>query len=368
MTVFEVIAGVLYFLPIVLVASFLLFTGGTLAWSRGPSAQGALARIALAVPVTVALDTLATLLLTIVFPLGTSAIIARALWTVGALALFVRHRGALRLATLRPALPTVAVAVSTSVLAVWPFRETSHTLNAWDREWHVPLASSLQAQTLPFSNVFEPSRLRYHYLGDVVAAILRTFSGNALSSAAGLSLSHDLFVGLTAGWLATLVTALGRRRQIVALFGGIGLALHGPMLRTLNADYDGYAYHPFSRLSYRPHVPIAFFALTTFAGTLALLAARSPLREPALEGRVWRRLTRVRWLPRLALLSSMMLLSLTDETSAALVGAALAFVWLFNPRLLAERRGWAMLWLVLLALALIVPNFAFTGSLAPGGP
>jgi hypothetical protein len=62
------------------------------------------------------------------------------------------------------------------------------------------------------------------------------------------------------------------------------------------------------------------------------------------------------------------LLSVTDETSAAVLGLCLGIAWLTDPQLLAptRRRGLALLGGLLVAL--IVTNLVYAGSLAPGGP
>lgn len=361
-------AAVLYLLPVIFVAVLLLLRTSSAELARGASPHGALTRLAMSVPIVLGADVLAVLLLGFCVPLGTSVVIVRVLWTFGAVAYGVRHRRGLSLAPMRVALLPLALAALAGALGTLPFCETSFTLNAWDREWHIPLVASLEGQRLPFSNVFEPARLRYHYLGDVIAAALRVLSGNVASAAAALSLAHDLFFFLTGAWLALLSFGLGRRRWLFGVFAGASILLHGPGQRALAGDYDGFAFHPFSRLSYRPHVPISLFALVAFSGSLAVLAARAPTPDPQPIGTPLQRLRAMAWPPRVALLASMMLLAMSDETSAAVLGAAMAFVWLANPRVLAERRLAAFGFLIALALALIVPNFVFTATLAPGGP
>ena len=175
-----------------------------------------------------------------------------------------------------------------------------------------------------------------------------------LSSSRSLALAHDLFLGLTAAWLALLARGAGARRLWACALGGATLVWHGPWPRQFHPDYDGYAYHLFAQLSYRPHVPLALFAMTGFVGALTVRAAPG-LRVPPL-----RTLS--------ALVASVSILSISDETSVGILGLSLGITWLFAPRILGFRRRGGLLALLALGAAVVVPNRLFSASLSPGSP
>jgi hypothetical protein len=345
LTFVELLAACGYLLPVILLASV------------SARRDTALVDVALQVPVAIAADLFTTLLLTRVFPLEASALLVRGLWLAGSLAVWIRRRRAAD----HPAWPralggwTLAVGAAAGVLVVLPFLSMSRTFNIWDRDWHSPLAASLQGQTLPFHNVYDAGVvLHYHFSGDVVAAMLRTFSFDVLSSSRSLGLAHDLFLGLTAAWIAVVSRALGTRRLWACVLGGAALVWHGPWPRQLQGDYDGYAYHLFAQLSYRPHVPLALFAMTCFVGALTIQSA------PGLRVSPRRTLA--------TLVASVSILGTSDETSVGVLGLSLGIAWLFVPEILGFRRGGGVLAMLSLGAALFVPNRLFSASLSPGGP
>ena len=315
--------------------------------------ETALWDVALQIPVAVAADLFTTLLLTRVFPLEVSAFLVRGLWLVASVVLWRRQRSS----AWPRALPawTLVAALASGVIAVVPFLPLSRTFNIWDRDWHSPLATSLQGQTLPFHNVYDPAIVfHYHFSGDVVAAVLRALSFDVLSSSRSLALAHDLFLGLTAAWLTLVARAVGTRRLWACALGAATIVWHGPWPRQFHPDFDGYAYHLFAQLSYRPHVPLSLFAMTSFVGALTVQAAPG-LRVPPLRSLV-------------ALVASVSILGISDETTAGILGLSLGLTWLFVPQVLGFRRVHGLLALGALAAALIVPNRIFAASLSPGGP
>jgi len=346
LTLVELLVAVAYLAPVALVVGL------------SARRETALWDVALQIPVAVAADLFVTLLLTRVFPLEVSAFVVRGLWVAAAVVVVARRRrrSADRSAWPR-ALPawTVVAAVAAGVIAVVPFLPLSRSFNIWDRDWHSPLTSSLQAQTLPFHNVYDPTVVfHYHFSGDVVAAVLRAYSFDVLSSSRGLGLAHDLFLGLTAAWLTLVARGVGTRRLWACALGAATIVWHGPWPRQFQPEFDGYAYHLFAQLSYRPHVPLSLFGMTTFVGALTLQAAPG-LRVPPLRSLG-------------ALVASVSILSISDETSVGILGLSLGLTWLFIPQILGFSRARGVLALLAIGAALVVPNALFSASLSRGGP
>lgn len=319
-----------------------------------------------------ALDAVAVLVLARWLPLSDATWIARGAWLV--VALLAWRRGALRL---RPSLASTAL-LGACVALVWHgFHRLSYEIAVWDRDWHVPLVSSLRAQRAPFENVFLPrAALRYHYLGDVVAAMLQSLSRGRLNASLALSLAHDLYLSLTAAVvaLACHFAALSAHPRSAArgLFGAaVGLAgawatifaspfvlTHAPLRELLETSDSGplcgHSYLPFASIAYRPHVVVAAFFLTQTFLALATVARA--------EGRgadTRRHLA--------ALLAAAAPLALCDEASHALVGGALLCTAALVPGSLGRR------WLPGVAVAaaylalLPVMSAGLDGSLAIGG-
>ena len=323
---------------------------------------GALARrestlgdVALLVPIAIGVDLAAILLVTQVVPLGIGAWLVRGAWLAGGAASIAFRKGPRPRAPRALPMGALLMALAAGVLAVLPFLVISRTYNIWDREWHNPLVASLGGQTLPFHNVYEPRAvLRYHFTGDVVAAVLRALSLDVLSSSRSLALAHDLFLGLTAAWMTLLARGLGARRLWMSALCAVAVVWHGPWPRKLSSSYDGYSFFLFAQLSYRPHVPVSLFAMASFVGALVLLARPRP---GIAKGRVLA-----------ALAASASILATSDETTIGVLGLSLGIVWLFAPRVLDERRKTGLIALAVLGAAVLGPNLAFSASLSPGGP
>lgn len=319
-----------------------------------------------------ALDAVVVLILARWVPLSDATWIARGAWV--ATALLAWRRGALRL---RPS-PTSLALVGACVALVWHgFHRISYELAAWDRDWHVPLVSSLRAQRAPFDNVFLPhAALRYHYLGDVVAAMIQSLSRGRINASLALSLAHDVYLSLTAALvaLACHFAALSGPPRSAArgLFGAAaGLAgawatifaspfvlTHAPLRELLETSDSGplcgHSYLPFASIAYRPHVVVAAFFLAQTFLALATLA-RAEGRGPDTRRHLG------------ALLAAAAPLALCDEASHALVGGALLCAAALVPGSLGRR------WLTGLAVAaaylalLPVMSAGLGGSLAVGG-
>lgn len=347
-----------YLLPALIVAS-----------RRGP--RGPITRC-LDAGAALALDAVAVILVSRWVSLGDATWIVRAAWALWALRAW--RRGELRP---RPETAVIALTIASIALVHKGFHRLSYELAMWDRDWHVPLVSSLRAQRAPFENVFLPrAMLRYHYLGDLIAAMLQSLSGDRIHASLALSLAHDLYLALTALLIALACHFAALRsaptRVAQGVFGAlIGLAgaaatlfaspfvlTHAP-LRELLETHDsgplcGHSYLPFASIAYRPHVVVAGFFLTQ-----SFLAMAAIARDGARSVDTPRQLA--------SLLAAACALSLCDEASHALVGGALLVTAAMIPGALGRR------WLSGVAAAgafvalLPIVSAGLDGSLAIGG-
>ena len=314
--------------------------------------------LALDVPVVVAADLLLMLALTRVLTLERSAFVSRALWLCATVVAHTWKR-APRTPIAWPRavdLGTVLTMVVAAAVVLLPFLPFSRTYNIHDRGWHGPLVAALQVQKLPFRNVFDPDEvLHYHLAGDFLAAALRAFSFDVLSSGRALALAHDLFLAMTAAWIALVCRAAGARRTLIVAFAAVAVVWHAPFPRGLGTPFDGQNFfYVFADLTYRPHVPVAFFGAVVFVGVLALRGA-SPASAP--PGRAL-----------LAMASAGALLSVSDEASAGVLGLALGLTWLVAPSVLGLGRLRGMGALVVLGAAVVLPNLLASATLSHGGP
>lgn len=319
----------------------------------------ALDEMALDIPLAVAADLLSILLVTKWVPLETAALASRAIWIGAGISATVSRcrRGdapAWPSAFRARAIGTVGVAVAATL---WLCSFISRKYVVWDSQWHTSIVATLGTERIPFSNPLMPVEvLHYHFSGDVLAAMQRTFSWNVISANRALASAHDLMFAL--GAAAVTLMVLGRRRPGAALSSLACLAVffNGPIpLRGgVGFSFLGYEYHSFVTLSYRPHVCLAGLLMV---GVLGAVATRLK-SEDALD----RRHTLA------TLVACFALLGVTDETSTALLGIGLGIVWLFAPEVLAASRWRGLAVLVGLAASIVVVNLLFQAALAPGGP
>ncbi len=315
---------------------------------------------ALDIPLAVALDLLGNLAVSFLLPLETAALVTRALWLAGGLAVVRRRRSqasfgwpaALGGRALAAVATSAAAATGLSLLLSRPYA-------IWDRYWHFPLVSSIAAQRLPFHNVFQPETvLRYHFSGDVLASELVAFSGRVLHGSLALSLGHDVVFGLLGASLALLCLSSGHRGAVAIALGACGVLLCGPIwfLRAgLGKRYEGYSYLNYFEMSYRPHIALEGLFLLAVTGAVVVR-----LRSP--RGSVAARQTAP------ALVGCLMVLAITDEASALLLGLSVAGAWLVCPDAVCPRRLPGLGLLALAAVGMLAVNVAFSASLSPGGP
>lgn len=348
---YALVALLLYLLPLVLYVT----VAGRVA-PRPP-----LARV-LDLGIAVALDTFFVLLLAKFTRLGTAVWISRGLYVVLSSVAVLRFR-----VWPRARWSTVLAMGAVAALAMLSIWRCSYELIIWDRDWHVPLTSSLRASRLPFENVYLPfAVLRYHYLGNVTAAALQVLSLDRINSALALTLSHDLFLALTAGVVAYICWQTGLRRLWLLPLTALPLVFAGPlvlgkpswreMFTTLDsASLCGFTYLNYTTLAYRPHVVVAgLYIVLVFAAVLVRL------RSDALHAAVARTTA--------SLLTSAAALALLDEASILMLTLGLWLAYQFSPRMVHPVPGRGIYLIFAMLLVVVVVNRLFDGSLSPGGP
>ena len=321
-----------------------------------------LAWFAAAIPAVVAIDLLGTIILCRLFRLEIAAGVSRLAWIVGGAVWYERRqrRRGLRLewpaaVDRRVVVAVVLAALTAAILSLI----LSRPYAIWDRELHIPVVAALRGQRLPFQNSYDPGiAFHYHFPGDVLATMLQVFSLDILHASLALSLAHDVMFALIGVTLALAMLASGRRPHHVVVLSVAAVLLAGPCVLRFGVGepYLGYSYYALYVWGFRPHQHVA---MLMFAGVAAVLITRGerPLREGT---RAWAFVA--------PLLAMLVLSSVTDETSAALLGLCLAVAWLVDPFLIApSRRGGAVL-LGATAAAFVVVNVLLAASLSRGSP
>jgi hypothetical protein len=323
--------------------------------------ERALWAYALDVPLVVALDLLAVLLLARFMRLEIAVLVSRVVWALVAVPTIVRARKAGRLAwpeaLRRRELGIVAFAATASFGLSVSLSRFCH--NA-DRAWHIPLVSSIRSQRVPFANVYEPAgRLAYHYTGDVLAAMCQVLSFDSIHSSRALSLAHDMMFGLTGASVALLLLWLGYRSLVPIVGVALGMLLAGPLtvLRDEKSRFEsGYNFINYLKLSYRPHVCVAGLLVVGFAGAILVRLRASEEGEAP---------------PTLAtaapLVAATGALALTDEASIGVLGVALGVAWLVAKDILHPKRSFGIAVLAALVVALAIPLVVIGGSFDPHG-
>ena len=333
----------------------------------------ALWEVALDLPLGVALDLLILLALSRLVTLEMAVLVSRPLWLMWVVACMVRRWrrhpavvGGTRWAGWRNRLSLawprslgrrdLMIAALAAALAVAASVEFSSLCHSYDRAWHIPLASSIRGQTLPFANVYEPDHaLAYHFSGDALAAALQVLSGARLHISYSLSLAHDIMFGLAAATTALLGRWLGIRRVVPAAIGGLVPLLFGPLVLLVpnGRHASGYNFPTLLKLSFRPHSSLAVLLLVAVMATV-LVRLRKGEDPPALArtGGV--------------LVACTALLSVTDEASIGVFGLALGLTWLLVPSVIHPRRLHGMLVLLALLGVVVGANLLYNGALVAG--
>ena len=308
--------------------------------------------------VAAAVDVVGVLVLARWMTLERAAWTSRALWTIGLSVAARRSRRELRLRL--PAKLTgraILAAVSSGAVGLGLSLLLSRPYALWDRLWHIPLVSVLRAQRAPFANVYDPAvPLNYHYTGDVLGALVQSFSLGVIHASVALSVAHDVLFTLLGAALGLWLHA--RRRGALACAAlTAAVILTGPvtLFRADAPASGGYAIFNLLTLSFRPHVPLA--CLLLFGVFVAVAARLLPGGHTLSPGRT-----------AAAILLPTTALALTDETSIVLLCASLGVVWLFAPRAVARTRRAGILVLVGAGALFLLANVVFSGSFAPGAP
>jgi hypothetical protein len=317
-------------------------------------------KLSLAIPLAVASDLLLLLLAAKAMRLEVAVLASRVAWLVVGAAWIAWAR--LRAGTW-PARPRALRAREMAALvlaasgAVVLSLQLSRPFHIWDRHWHIPLASVLRAQRLPFHNTFEPNAiLHYHLTGDVLGATFQILSFGVINSSLALSLAHDVIFALIAASAALAMLAAGHRGVWPPVLGALALLLQGPSAlrgEPPQLPFVGHSVETFEVVSFRPHAVLAALLLVGIVVSVAAQLRGGPATH------------------RLATVTLLVCgagLAVTDESSLAIVGLALGSAWIVEPNVLAPRRAEGLLILFGLGLAAIAANVAFHGALMPGGP
>jgi len=313
-------------------------------------------------PFAVAADMLLVLLLARFMVLDVAALASRALWLAGAGGALWRRRG--RRPLVWPGALDARAALQVGVLALLALGLSltlSRACAVWDRDWHIPLVASLGGQRVPFQNVYgagAATGLYYHFTGDVLASMLRAFSGDAPHASLALSLAHDVLFALLGAELGLLAAALGLRRLAPAALVAGATLLAGPVT-LLRESYrkveSGYSITNLFSLSFRPHEGLAFLLIL---GVIAVVLARlRDLRAAEFSWRSWS-----------ALAGPIAVLALTDEASLALLAVGLAVLWLADGRMFGADRRAGALRLGALAGLVVLTLLLFVGALGRHAP
>jgi len=317
--------------------------------------------LAVDIPAALALDLLVTALLSRLFLLDIAIWLTKASWLVlGAIVFFVRRRRGWR-----PSWPTelpreaLAQAVLVGLIALVLSLTMTRPCALWDRQFHVPLLTSLRGQTSPFVTVYEPWKaLHYHYGGNLLAASMQATSFSILHASHALSLVHDL----SCFWLGVTTTLVLRRLGLkqttllvlvflVMYFASPVIALEGQK----RPWYGGYSSTSYMSLSMRPHVALGMLAALPFF-TLPLVRLTELRKDVA-----WTELA----VPLLPLIPFLLIV---DEFAIGVLGLGLAAVWLIYPRVYAVTRRQGVYLFAGLGLAMLFGFLVMNGTVSPGAP
>ena len=252
----QAVAIAVYLVPIAVVLTLSARRDRSLAW------------MAAAIPAVVAADLLGTMLLCWLLRLELAAgVLAFSGWPAA--------RSSTTGATAAPASgwrgrrPSIGASWPASPPRPWSAIVLSAILSRpyalWDRELHIPLVAALRGQRLPFQNSYDPGiALHYHFSGDVLAAMLQTYSFDVLNASLALSLAHDVMFGLIGVTLAASLMSSGRRPLHVVVLSVAAVLLAGPCVLRFGVGepYLGYSYYALYVWGFRPHQHIAMLMFT----------------------------------------------------------------------------------------------------------
>jgi hypothetical protein len=216
----------------------------------------------------------------------------------------------------------------------------------------------MRGQSTPFYNVFQDhGQLYYHYIGDVHAVMLQALSFGHIHASTALSRSHDVVFGLVGLSFGLLAPGFGSKRWLPLVLLTSSCLLIGPATIFREGPSrlgTGHSLINLLSLSFRPHVPLSFLFMLGFtAAALLPVIHPSPPKRSA---------------TRFALFTCTAALSLTDEISLALLGAALGATWLVAPEVLCKKRRNGFLVLLGLVVTIGAVLLVYGGTFSPGAP
>ena len=316
---------------------------------------------ALDIPAALAIDLVLTVLVARFVVLDVAAWITKGLWLAAGLAIYLhgRRRGwRIR----RPAALTNAVlfqVLAVGLVGLGVSLMMSRPCAIWDRQFHVPLTTSLRGQLTPFHAVYEPwKKLNYHYGADLYAACLQAYSFGMLHASHALSWVHDISFFWFGVGTALVLRQMGLRSTVLNVLVFLVMLLAAPVTPIQGEHrpfFAGYSLVSFLSISFRPYVGMAAMATLPFLAIplvrLRELERDVPLREIAPP-----------------LIACVPLLLIVDEFIVGILGLGLGAVWLLYPRVLAPTRARGALLFAGLAAALVFGIAVMNGTVALGAP
>lgn len=314
--------------------------------------------LALDVPLALSVDYLLMMLVARLMTLEAAAWAARGVWLVLGAAFLVRDR-AKPVRILRSGIKKLGAVVLVGVAiyaCVYISVSLSREWGMWDRGWQDPLVASVRGQRAPFMNVYQPDvPLHYHYTGVALAAVLQALSFDSFHGSFALSLVHDVYFGLIGLTVGGLLHALGLRRWYVFALVALAVILNGPITAyRAQGPERGYAFLNYVQMSFRPYIAVAGLL---FVGIIGAVFVR-------LEG-LRRSTSPWRTLP--TLVASFVLLAVTEEPSAAILGLGVGAAWLVHEDAVHPKRWVGLVALLPMAASIPLGAKLFQTSLAAAG-
>lgn len=316
---------------------------------------------ALDIPAALALDLVATVVVSRFVFLDNAVWIVKGAWVAlgGVVFLYRRRKG------WRPSWPTelpaeaVGQALLLGVIGLLLSLLMTRSCAIWDRQWHVPSLTSMRGQVAPFFTVYEPWKsLHYHYGGNLMAASLQASSFAILHASHGLSLVHDIcsfWFGVT---LTLLLRKLGLKHTTLLVLSLLVMLFASPVVPMEGEHrtwFGGYSTTNWMSLSFRPHVALAALMTVPF-----LAAPLIRLTELELDVD-WRALC-------LPLSICVPLMLIVDEFALGTLGLGLAAVWILFPRVFATSRLRGLFLFAGLGLGMAFGIAIMQGTISPGAP
>lgn len=314
--------------------------------------------LALDVPLALSVDYLLMVVLARAMTLEAAAWAMRGAWLAVGIGFAVRDRNK-PIRVLRTGIKKLGASVLAACAiyaCVYVSTSLSREWGMWDRGWQDPLVASVRGQTAPFMNVYQPDvPLHYHYTGVALASVLQALSFDSFHGSFALSLLHDIYFGLIGLTVAGLLHAIGLRRWWVFVLVVLAVILDGPITAYRGQGPErGYAFLNYVQMSFRPYIAVAGLLFVGIVGSVFV----------RLEG-LRRSSSPWRTLP--TLVASFLLLAITEEPSAAILGLGLGAAWLVHEDAIHPNRWIGLAALVPMAASIPYGARLYQTSLAAQG-